>query len=47
MAVNVKGEVCFVGRGAMVQMSTRSGKGIAFTEAEKERLLSRTAIIEK
>jgi acyl-CoA thioester hydrolase len=47
MAVNAKDEVCFVGRGAMVQMSTRSGKGIAFTEEEKERLFSRTAIFEK
>jgi acyl-CoA thioester hydrolase len=46
MAVDTKGEVCFVGRGAMVQMSMRTGKGIAFTDEEKQRLLSSSVMME-
>ncbi|MED1204841.1 acyl-CoA thioesterase [Heyndrickxia acidicola] len=46
MAVDTKGEVCFVGRGAMVQMSMGTGKGIAFTDEEKQRLLSSSVMME-
>ncbi|MCP2035109.1 acyl-CoA thioester hydrolase [Planomicrobium sp. HSC-17F08] len=33
---NEKGETCFTGRGAMVQISKKTGKGHPWTEQEKE-----------
>ncbi|MGI2326410.1 acyl-CoA thioesterase [Planococcus sp. YIM B11945] len=33
---NEKGETCFTGRGAMVQISKETGKGHPWTEGEKE-----------
>lgn len=35
---NEKGETCFTGRGAMVQISKETGKGHPWTEREKELL---------
>lgn len=40
MALNEQEELCFVGRGAMVQISTLTGKGVPWTEDEKLKLLS-------
>jgi acyl-CoA thioester hydrolase len=40
MAVNEQNEICFVGRGAMVQISTETGKGIPWTEEEKLKLVN-------
>jgi len=34
--VNAKGETCFTGRGAMVQISKATGKGHPWTAEEKE-----------
>ncbi|MFD1030460.1 acyl-CoA thioesterase [Metaplanococcus flavidus] len=42
--VNAKGETCFTGRGAMVQISKVTGKGHPWTEAEKELFGSRRLI---
>ncbi|MBS4173744.1 thioesterase family protein [Bacillus sp. FJAT-49736] len=39
LAINQKEEVCLVGRGAMVQMSTITGKGVPWEEEEKLKLL--------
>jgi acyl-CoA thioester hydrolase len=40
MAVNQKEELCLVGRGTMVQMSTITGKGVPWSEEEKIKLLT-------
>lgn len=40
MAINEQNDVCFVGRGVMVQISKRTGKGVAWSEEEKEKLIS-------
>lgn len=42
--VNEKGETCFTGRGAMVQISKATGKGHPWTEDEKEMIGSRQLI---
>lgn len=42
--VNEKGETCFTGRGAMVQISKATGKGHPWTEDEKEMFGSRQLI---
>ncbi|WP_422123018.1 acyl-CoA thioesterase [Planococcus sp. X10-3] len=42
--VNAKGETCFTGRGAMVQISKATGKGHPWTETEKELFGSRQLI---
>ena len=42
MAKNAKGEVVFTGRGAMVQISKKTGSGAAWTEEEKELFFERT-----
>lgn len=39
MALNQKDEVCLVGRGTMVQMSTVTGKGVPWEENEKVKLM--------
>jgi len=39
MAVNQNNEVCLVGRGTMVQMSTVTGKGVPWEENEKHKLM--------
>ena len=41
MAVNGSGEICFTGRGAIVQVSSKTGQSIPWTIEEKERLESR------
>ncbi|KYD10842.1 acyl-CoA thioesterase [Heyndrickxia sporothermodurans] len=40
MAINEQNDVCFVGRGVMVQISKKTGKGVAWSEEEKEKLIS-------
>ena len=35
MAKNEKGEIVFTGRGSMVQIGRKSGKGVPWTEAER------------
>ena len=42
--VNEKGETCFTGRGAMVQISKATGKGHPWTENERELFGSRQLI---
>lgn len=42
--VNEKGETCFTGRGAMVQISKATGKGHPWTENEKEMFVGRQLI---
>ncbi|KIL44624.1 acyl-CoA thioesterase [Jeotgalibacillus soli] len=39
-AVNEKGATVFVGRGTVVQMSKKTGKGHAWTEEQKARLIT-------
>lgn len=39
MATNEQNDVCFVGRGVMVQISKKTGKGVAWSEDEKEKLI--------
>nr|WP_018664929.1 thioesterase family protein [Heyndrickxia acidiproducens] len=36
---NEAGDICFTGRGTMVQILLETGKGLAWTEEERERLL--------
>lgn len=43
-AVNEKGETCFTGRGAMVQISKKTGKGYPWNEEERELLTDKQAI---
>ncbi|MGE8207754.1 acyl-CoA thioesterase [Heyndrickxia sp. NPDC080065] len=38
MAINEQNDLCFAGRGAMVQISTITGKGVPWTEDEKVKL---------
>ncbi len=38
MALDSKQHVCFVGRGTIVQISKKTGKGVAWSEAMKARL---------
>ncbi|WP_156424347.1 thioesterase family protein [Bacillus sp. FJAT-27445] len=40
MGKNKKGEICFTGRGTMVQISRETGKGVPWSEEEKMLLLS-------
>lgn len=42
MAKNAKGEVVFTGRGAMVQISKKTGSGVAWSEEEKELFYQKT-----
>ncbi len=42
MAKNAKGELVFTGRGAMVQISKKTGSGVAWTEEEKELFYKKT-----
>lgn len=42
MAKNAKGDVVFTGRGAMVQISKKTGSGVAWTEEEKDLFYQRT-----
>ncbi|MBD7908010.1 acyl-CoA thioesterase [Sporosarcina gallistercoris] len=44
MAKNEKGEVVFTGRGAMVQISKKTGSGVAWTEEEKDLFRAKTRI---
>ncbi|WP_335869142.1 acyl-CoA thioesterase [Bacillus sp. 2205SS5-2] len=38
MSVNRKNEVCFIGRGTIVQMSKKTGKGAPWTEGMREKM---------
>lgn len=45
MAIKEDGEICFVGRGTIVQISKKTGKGIPWTEEMKKVLGSREQIL--
>lgn len=42
-ATDKEGETCLTGRGTMVQISRKTGKGSAWTESEKELFLNRSS----
>ncbi len=42
MAKNEKGDIVFTGRGAMVQISKKTGTGVAWTDHEKELFCAKT-----
>lgn len=42
---NQTGDVCFVGRGTMVQMCKRTGKGVPWTEETRKQLLGSNKIL--
>ncbi|MBM7701292.1 acyl-CoA thioesterase [Metabacillus iocasae] len=44
MAINQDGEVCFVGRGTMVQILKKTGKGHPWSDAQKELLTNKTEV---
>ncbi len=44
LAKNQKDEVCFTGRGTLVQMDTRTGKSVPLSEEEKAQLVSLSTI---
>ncbi|MEG0451029.1 MAG: thioesterase family protein [Lysinibacillus sp.] len=44
MTKNEKDEVCFTGRGTIVQMDPQTGKSVSLTENEKQQLAKKTLI---
>jgi len=45
MAKNEVDEICFTGRGTLVQISVETGKGLPWTEEERERLLGPASVV--